>query len=146
MILTQVIAGGAAFVLSAILAGEAVSMDHPFGYVGPVVIAVIGAISLWRAGSTRAWKETAEARAERLEDVTGELGQAREELARVQAELAIPERIEGIIRILADERQQEDERHRAREELREQQHRENLAAIAELGRKIDLVLNPGGAA
>jgi hypothetical protein len=62
---------------------------------------VLGAIALYRAGSVRAWRETAEARAERLEDV-------ERELAELRAELAIPERLEGIVRLMAETAERQD--------------------------------------
>lgn len=78
-----------------------VSPDRPFGYLGSLLIALLGGLTLWRAGSVKAWKETAEARAERLEDLEGQLGELR-------AELAIPERIEGIVRFMAETAERQD--------------------------------------
>lgn len=80
----------------AVAAGEQViSADAPFGWLGSVLLAGVSAFALHRAGSVRAWKETAEAREQRIEDL-------EERLAAATAELAIPERIEGIVRLMAE--------------------------------------------
>lgn len=78
-------------------AGEAiVSGDRPFGWLGSILLATLGAFTLHKAGSVKAWKETAEARAERLEDLEREVGELR-------SELGIPERIQGIIALMGEQ-------------------------------------------
>ena len=62
------------------------------GWLG-VLGTLLGALALYRAGSVRAWKETAEGRGSRVADLEREISELR-------AELAIPERIEGIIRLM----------------------------------------------
>ncbi len=71
------------------------------GWLG-VLGTILGALALYRAGSVRAWKETAEGRGERIEDLERELGALR-------AELAIPERIEGIVRIMSETSERQEE-------------------------------------
>lgn len=122
MIPTPILA--AVFSTAAIVANvsEFVSPDHPFGWLGSMLLALLGGLTLWRAGSVRAWKETAEARAERLEDV-------ERQLAEVRAELAIPERIEGIIRLMSDTATRQDESAARRTDAAVEKI---LAAIAEI--------------
>jgi hypothetical protein len=70
---------------------------------------ILGAVALYRAGSVTAWKETASGRLGRIEDL-------ERELAELRTELAIPERIEGIVKILAETAQhQNDEAERRAE-------------------------------
>lgn len=89
---------------SAIFFADApITTDHPFGWFGSILIAVIGAFSLWRAGSVRAWKETAQGRASRIEDLSAEV-------AELRAELKIPERIEGIVTVMAEASEHADAR------------------------------------
>ena len=86
--LAVIVAPGAA---AAALVANAVD-----GLTGPAaLLAAVSAIALWRAGSVRAWRETAEARDERVTDL-------ERELAELRAELAIPERIEGIVRLMGE--------------------------------------------
>lgn len=68
-----------------------------------IVLSLVSAFALWRAGSVRAWKSTAEARDARIRDLERENGELR-------TELAIPERIEGIIKVMADTSKQQDAR------------------------------------
>lgn len=85
------------------------SLEFPqtvVGWLGILGI-LMAAVALYRAGSVRAWKETAEARGDRIEDLERELGELR-------AELAIPERIEGIIRIMDETATRQDDAARAR--------------------------------
>lgn len=65
------------------------------------IATVIGALALWRAGSVKAWKETAQGRAQRIEDLSAEL-------AELRAELKIPERIEGIINAMREAAEHQD--------------------------------------
>lgn len=95
----------------AIAAGaESITPDTATGRALAVLLALLGAFTVWRAGTVRAWKETAEARAERLEDLERELGALR-------AELAIPERIEGLVRLMAQTAERQDEAATRRLEL-----------------------------
>jgi hypothetical protein len=87
--------------------GSVVSGESPFGWLGSVLLAALGAFTLHRAGSVKAWKETAEARAERLEDLERQVGELR-------SELGIPERIEGIIGIMATTAKHQEETATAR--------------------------------
>lgn len=82
-----------ALLLSA--ATDVVTSDPRFGWLGVSILAVLSAFSLWRAGSVRAWKSTAEAREARIDDL-------QRELAEMRSELAIPERMEGIIRLMSE--------------------------------------------
>lgn len=77
------------------IATAIVSPTEPFGWLGAIVLAVLGSFTLWRAGSIRAWKETAQARAERVEDLERELGEMR-------VELAIPERFAELLGVMGD--------------------------------------------
>lgn len=79
------------------------------GWLG-VLGTILGAVALYRAGSVRAWKTTAEGRGQRISDLENELGKLR-------AELAIPERIEGIVKIMAETATHQDESAKARMEL-----------------------------
>lgn len=97
------------------------------GWLG-VLGTLLGALALYRAGSVRAWKETAEGRGQRVTDLERELGELR-------AELAIPERIEGIVRIMAETAAHQDEAANLRMELglarlEERWERHNEAAEA----------------
>lgn len=98
--------------IAAAIAGAATTLELPQTVVGWVGIlgVLMAAVALYRAGSVRAWKETAEARGDRIEDLEREVGELR-------AELAIPERIEGIIRAMAETAQRQDDAARERLEL-----------------------------
>lgn len=85
-----------------------VAQNKPFGWLGPLVIAVVGAFALWRAGSVKAWKETANGRLQRIEDLSSEVADLRAELAGVEAELKIPERIQGIIELMVATAERQD--------------------------------------
>jgi hypothetical protein len=91
-----------------LLGAELVSPDQPFGWLGAVLLAALGSFTLWRAGSVKAWKDTAEARYRRIGDLERELGQ-------IHGELAIPERIEGIVRLMSDTAHQAGRRGRTGE-------------------------------
>lgn len=104
--LPQGIFGGGAFLL-AVIGADVVSPSSPFGYIGPVLIAILGAFSLWRAGSVKAWKETAEGRLQRIEDLAKQNSELR-------SEIAMPERVEGLIKFMADQAEKADERSQAR--------------------------------
>lgn len=82
---------GVAALVAATSGSPSIGVDG-IGWLG-ILATILGAVALYRAGSVRAWKETAEGRAERVEDL-------ERELAELRTELAIPERIEGIIRIM----------------------------------------------
>jgi hypothetical protein len=57
-----------------LLGAELVSPDQPFGWLGAAPLAALGSFTLWRAGSVKAWKDTAEARYRRIGDLERELG------------------------------------------------------------------------
>lgn len=82
--------------IAAAIMGAATRLELPQTLVGWLGVAgtILGALALYRAGSVRAWKETAEGRGERVEDL-------EREIAELRAELAIPERLEGIISLMA---------------------------------------------
>jgi hypothetical protein len=102
----------AAIAIGATVAIAAGAVDVPQTIVGWIGVAgtLLGAIALYRAGSVRAWKETADGRGHRIEDLERELGGLR-------AELAIPERIEGIIRLMNETAQRTEEAATRRMEL-----------------------------
>lgn len=79
------------------------------GWLG-VLGTLLGALALYRAGSVRAWKETAAGRGERIEDL-------ERELAEMRVELSIPERIEGIISLMASTADRQDRNASERLEL-----------------------------
>ena len=81
----------------------------PAGWVAAALLALLSAFSLWRAGSVRAWKETALARDARIGDL-------ERELASLRAELKIPERIEGIISLMGDTAKRQEDAATARAE------------------------------
>lgn len=80
---------------------EEIAPTAPAGWVAAALLALLSAFSLWRAGSVRAWKETAQARDARIGDLESEL-------AELRAELAIPERIEGIVRLMSETADRQD--------------------------------------
>lgn len=133
-----------------------VSPDQPFGWLGPVLLALLGAYSLWRAGTAKAWKETAEARMGRIDTLTdeltasrGELAVARLDLAEARSELKIPERIEGILHLMGEQAVRQDAAaevrlERALLELRGQAEEHERCAERRCDRIIDAVR--GGAA
>jgi hypothetical protein len=84
-----------------LLGAEVISPDQPFGWLGALLLTALGSFTLWRAGSVKAWKDTAEARYRRIGDLERELGE-------IHGELAIPERIEGIIRLMSETAQRQD--------------------------------------
>lgn len=115
----------AASAIAAVLAAANALPAAPAGWVAAALLAALSAFSLWRAGSVQAWKETALARDARIGDL-------ERELESLRAELAIPERIEGIVQIMADTAaRQEDaaaeraERALERLELRWEEHDRN---------------------
>lgn len=94
------------------LALGASSLELPSTIVGwlGLIGTVLAAFALYRAGSVRAWKETAEGRGRRVQDL-------ERELAELRAELAIPERIEGLVRLMADTADRQDTAAQSRLEL-----------------------------
>ena len=101
------------------------------GWLG-VLGTMLGAVALYRAGSIRAWKETAEGRGKRVEDL-------ERELAELRTELAIPERIEGIVGLMGEMAVRQDAAASRRMEeglkrLREQWAEHNTAAEARAAR------------
>lgn len=91
------IGSAATFAFLALVAAgsELVSPDHPFGWLGAMLLAALSGLTLWRAGSVKAWKETAEAREQRIDDL-------EVEVAELRAELRIPDRFEGIIGMMGE--------------------------------------------
>lgn len=95
--------------VGAALLGAATTLELPrtlIGWMG-VLGTLLGALALYRAGSVRAWKETAEGRGSRVLDL-------ERELVELRAELAIPERIEGIIRLMDESTKRGEESANAR--------------------------------
>lgn len=88
--------------------GDYVARDKPFGWLGAVLLAAVSSFTLWKAGSVKAWKETAEGRLQRIDDLVEELREAREEIIGIRAELKIPERIEGIIQFMGEAQVKQD--------------------------------------
>lgn len=93
---------GAAAFLTATGAEDLVSTSKPFGWFGAILLSLVSAFALYRAGSVRAWKETANARLERIDDLVNENQEFRVELASLREELKIPERIESIIHYMGE--------------------------------------------
>lgn len=98
--------------IAAAIVGATTSLELPSTVVGWLGIlgVLMAALALYRAGSVRAWRDTAEARGDRIEDLEREIGELR-------TELAIPERIEGIIRMMAETAKRQDEAASERLEL-----------------------------
>lgn len=101
-----------AFLLAAALiasASDYVSQTKPFGWLGSILVAVIGSFALYRAGSVKAWKSTADGRLQRIDDLTAEMASMREDNAALKAELKVPERIQGIIELMTSTAIHQDE-------------------------------------
>lgn len=104
---TPIGAAIAAGTMLAAIVGDALPDAPPS--VWTVGIALVSAWTLFRAGSVRAWKETAEAREERIRDLAYDLSREKEVRTALEAELAIPERLEGLLELLGSQATRADE-------------------------------------
>lgn len=98
-----------------LLIGNAISYDKPFGYIGPILISILGAFALWRTGAVKAWKETAEAREGRLKEKDDELREMHDHLkameqrfSELKAEYDVLPRLESIIRLMNEQYERSD--------------------------------------
>lgn len=102
-VFSLLVAGSTAGVGALILAAtDPVSDARSYGWLGTILLALVSAFALWRAGSVKAWKETAEGRLQRIDDLVLQVSAQREEMAAMRAELTLPERIEGIIHYMGE--------------------------------------------